>query len=171
MVPLPELVGAVPDPLSETCTGVLLPLPAILNVAVESVADVGAKRTVRVVPPAGTFSGVAGGETRENGPAGSESVETVSVPLPLLVTVRFMVWVCPTVTLPKLRPGGETLITGTGVAGATPVPARDTGTGLALPLLVMLKADDCGPAAAWEKRTVRVVPAAGTFKGTIGGET
>src|SRR5690242_8591808 len=108
--------AATPVPVSATAT---LPLAGSL-LAMVSVPDcapalVGLNvKVATAIPPAATLSVV--GETA-NGAAVLRLV-TFSAAAPLLDMVTVAVWLCPTVTLPKLTPTGLTDICG--VAAATP---------------------------------------------------
>ena len=77
--------------------GSLLKIP---SVPFTGATAVGAKRTVTVVePPAGTLNGAIGEVTRKL--AGIVNELTVSGPVPPLLIVSVMSWVCPEVTDPK----------------------------------------------------------------------
>ena len=98
--------------------------------------------------PAATLNG-AKGETKLKGAAVVMEV-TFSAAVPVLLTVRVIFGLCPTLTLPKATCDVLRESVGPETVPETPAPLSDTVAGDAGSLLTMLRVPLAGPAAVGE---------------------
>ena len=120
------VVPVVPVPLSATSDGEPSALLAIVIVPVSAFPAVGLKTAeMEALWPALSDIGSFGPEALNPVPA-TEIPETVSISVPLLVTVTVFVALCPTARFPKLTLVGDTSIEGPVTAGFVPLPVTPT---------------------------------------------
>jgi hypothetical protein len=163
------ICGAVPVPVKLKECGLPLALSVMVRVALRAPSPDGVKVTLTVtLPPAGTLMGNVDGLMLNSVALAPDKValDTVSVPLPVLVTVTVSVFDVFTGWLPKLTDAGVELKLG----AVVPVPVRINACGLPLALSDIVRVALRAPSPAGVKvtLTVTLLPA-GTLIGNVDG--
>ena len=166
LVGLTETVtdAAAPVPLRTTPAGEFGALLVMLTLPAKFPAVDGANSTLNVVLcPAARKEGVVSPVTLYPAPL-TPIWLSVNELVPVLVIVKFCVFVWPSTTLPKLKDAGDTLR-----PGCTPMPIREIVSGVLLASLVIVTVPVALPAVVGENITASAALADGLT--TAGGVT